>query len=187
MRAIVEEWPQAPKTAAEKLLEHYGSPNEATPTKLFWYGVGPWSRIEVTANEGVHNFPTPHRLPHPVRRLPGAVEQGERAGRVRRQRHPRPHCRADRCARDHEAYNTLTLNLAVEIINGRCTVDDARRLYGETAAAYSMGRDAPYAERLLFEPLSGTADPDEAVIATSIGKELVEKVKDVFGAGDPPR
>ncbi len=61
-----------------------------------------------------------------------------------------------------------------------------RHFYGETAAAYAIGRDAPYAERLLFTPATDTADPDEAVIALSMGRQMVEKVKDVFGAGTPP-
>lgn len=36
-RTITEQWPEAPRMAAESLLGHYGAPNEATPTKLFWY------------------------------------------------------------------------------------------------------------------------------------------------------
>jgi hypothetical protein len=59
-RAIVQSWPEAPKKAAEKLLKHYGAPNEATPTKLFWYRRGPWSRIELTADEVLHSFATLH-------------------------------------------------------------------------------------------------------------------------------
>jgi hypothetical protein len=63
---------------------------------------------------------------------------------------------------DHEAYNTLTLNLAVEIMEGRRTVEDARRLYGDTANAFVLGRDAPYAEGLLFQPPTGeTGDADD--------------------------
>ncbi len=84
-------------------------------------------------------------------------------------------------------YNTLTLNLAVEIIEGRRTVEDARRLYGETAAAFVMGRSAPYAEKLLFTPPENTTDPDESVIPQSMAHQVVEKVKDVFGAGETPK
>lgn len=36
-QAVIARWPEAPQKAAEKLLEHYGPPNEATSTKLFWY------------------------------------------------------------------------------------------------------------------------------------------------------
>ena len=42
-RSIIEQWPEAPKKTAEKILDHYGPPNEATPTKLFWYRTGPWN------------------------------------------------------------------------------------------------------------------------------------------------
>jgi hypothetical protein len=186
-RSIIEQWPEAPKKAAEKLLDHYGPPNEATPTKLFWYRTGPWSRIELTADEVMHNFPTAHtdyltqyvdyRVPaataSELLAFDGSVIVDRTAGQI-----------GARC--DHEAYNTLTLNLAVEIIEGRRSVEDARRMYGETAAAYAMGRDAPYAERLLFTPGTGTADPDEAIIAPNMGHQMIEKAKDVFGAGRPP-
>lgn len=187
--AIIQNWPSAPKTAAEKLLEHYGAPNEATPTKLLWYRTGPWSRIELTADEVVHNFPTPHtdyltqyvdyRVParsaSDLVEFDGSVIVDRTAGQI-----------GARC--DHEAYNTLTLNLAVEIIEGKRSVEDARRFYGETAAAFSMGRSAPYAEGLLFTPPAGeTADADEAIIGKSMAHQAVEKVKDVFGAGDPPQ
>jgi hypothetical protein len=59
-RSITEQWPEAPRKTAEKILDHYGPPNEATPTKLFWYRIGPWSRMELTADEVAHYFPTPH-------------------------------------------------------------------------------------------------------------------------------
>lgn len=184
---IVEQWPEAPKKAAEKILDHYGPPNEATPTKLFWYRTENWARMELTADEIVHNFPTPHTdyltqyVDYPVPadkasellQFDGSVLLDRTAGQI-----------GARC--DHEAYNTLTLNLAVEIIEGKRSVDDARRFYGETAAAFVMGREAPYAERLLFTPPArDTADPDESIIPKSMAHQAVEKVKDVFGAGKP--
>ena len=39
-QALIETWPEAPRKAAEKILDHYGPPNEATATKMFWYQVG---------------------------------------------------------------------------------------------------------------------------------------------------
>jgi len=186
--AIVDKWPEVPKKAAEKLLEHYGAPHEATPTKLFWYRIGPWSRIELTADEAVHNFPTPHTdyltqwVDYPVPsdkasalvEFDGSVIVDRTLGQI-----------GARC--DHEAYNTLTLNLAVEIIQGQRTVEDARRFYAETAAAFVMGRTAPYAEGLLFEPPTGhSADPDESIISMPMAHQAVEKVKDMFGAGKAP-
>ena len=187
-QAIVEQWPAAPKKVAATLLERYGPPNEATPTKLFWYRIGPWSRIELTADEVLHNFPTPHTdyltqyvdYPVPANKaselvaFDGSVIVDRTAGQI-----------GARC--DHEAYNTLTLNLAVEIIEGRRSVEDARRFYGETAAAFVLGRPAPYAEKLLVQPPAGeTADPDEAIIGKHMAHQTLEKLKDVVGAGRLP-
>ncbi len=187
-QAIIAQWPEAPKKVAEKVLDHYGSPNEATPSKLFWYRVGPWSRMELTADEVVHEFPTPHTdfltqyvdFPVPSERasdlvaFDGSVILDRTAGQI-----------GARC--DHEAYNILTLNLCVDIIEGRRTVEDARELYGETAAAFVLGRSAPYAEKLRFSPPEGeTADRDESVIPGSMARQVAEKVKDAFGAGTPP-
>lgn len=187
-QAIITSWPEAPQKVGEKLLEHYGPPNEATPSKLFWYRIGPWARIELTADEVLHNFPTPHTdfltqyVDYPVRAdkgsellaFDGSVIVDRTAGQL-----------GARC--DHEAYNTLTINLAVEILEGRRTVEDARRFYGETANAFVLGRDAPYAERLLFDPPTAeTGDPDESIIASGMAHQAKEKIKDIFGAGHPP-
>ncbi|MCA1569798.1 MAG: hypothetical protein LC798_05635, partial [Chloroflexi bacterium] len=40
--AAVDGWPAAQREVARQLLEQYGPPNEATPTRLFWYRNGPW-------------------------------------------------------------------------------------------------------------------------------------------------
>src|SRR5436190_15566073 len=45
---IIEEWPGTQKNIARQMLEKCGLPNEATPTKLFWYRNGPWKRTELT-------------------------------------------------------------------------------------------------------------------------------------------
>ncbi|WP_219420200.1 hypothetical protein [Pseudonocardia nigra] len=156
---------------------------------MFWYRVGPWARMEITADEVLHNFPTPHTdyltqwIDYPVpaeagsalAAFDGSTLVDRTAGQL-----------GARC--DHEAYNTLTLNLAAEIIEGRRTVEDARRFYGETAAAFVLGRDAPYAERLqVVPPRAETADPDESIIAGPMADQIAEKLKDLVGRGEPPR
>ncbi|WP_146755366.1 hypothetical protein [Arthrobacter sp. AQ5-05] len=187
-QSIVDHWPEAPKLTATQLLEHYGPPHEATPSKLFWYATRPWARMELTADHVLHNFPTPHvdyftqfvsyQVPpgraSDLAAFDGSVIVDRTSGQL-----------GSRC--DHEAFNTLTLNLAVEIIEGKRSLEDARELYAQTAAAYVMGRDAPYAERLRFTPVAGSADPDESVIASAMAEQMIEKVKDTFGAGDPPQ
>ena len=42
------------------MLAKYGPPAEATPTKLFWYGNGPWKRTVLTSDIVAHNWPTVH-------------------------------------------------------------------------------------------------------------------------------
>lgn len=187
-RSLVEDWPEAPRMAAQQLLDRYGPPHEATPGRMSWHGIGPWTRMELTADQILHDFPTPHvdfftqyiryRVPPAkaaeLAAFDGSVLVDRTAGEL-----------GSRC--DHEAFNTLTLNLAVEIVQGQRSVEDARRLYAETAAAYVMGRPAPYAERLLFTPPEGgTADPDESAMGAEMLEQMVEKAKDAFGGGEVP-
>ncbi|MDP8904084.1 MAG: hypothetical protein M3N29_01995 [Chloroflexota bacterium] len=164
------------------MLEQYGPPNEATPTKLFWYRTGPWKRIELTSDAVVHNFPAPHsdfltqyidyRVPlgtfDALARFDGSCLVDRTAGEA-----------AARC--DSEAANILTLNLMHEIVTGRTTVEEARSTYAENLSAYTLGRRTHYAERFQFDvPDGGTEDPDEPNIAAAMGHQAVEKIKDVF-------
>jgi hypothetical protein len=179
--AAVEQWPAAPKKVARQLVEQYGAPNEATPTKLIWYRNGFWKRTVLSRDEIVHNFPTSHtdfltqyidyRVPvdmfDDLAAFDGSCLADRTAGEV-----------AARC--DSEAMNILTLNLMHEIVTGRRTVDEARQVYAENAAAYTMGRPAPYTERLQFAlPNEQTGDPDEAMIAGAMGRQVAGKAKDV--------
>ncbi len=179
--AIVESWPDAPKKMARQLLEQYGPPNEATPTKFFWYRTGPWKRIELTSDAVVHNFPAPHsdfltqyidyHVPlgmfDAVAAFDGSCLPDRTAGEA-----------GARC--DLEAANILTLNLMHDIVTGKTSVEAAREAYADTLSAYILGRSAPYAERFQFDvPRGGTEDPDEPNIASSMAQQTVEKVKDV--------
>lgn len=187
--AIIESWPKAPKEGARQMLEQYGPPNEATPTKMFWYHKGPWKRIVITADVVTHNFPAPHSdyltqwIDYAV-----PVEKFDEIGRFDGS------CLIDRTAGeagarcDSEAANMITLNLMHEIIIGEKSLEEAREVYAENMAAYTMGRHAPYAERLLFAvPSAGTADPDNSMMAGAMARQAVGKVKDMLtGSEDDP-
>lgn len=165
------------------MLEQYGPPHEATPVRLIWHNNGPWKRTEVTRDELVHNFPTTHtdfitqwidyRVP-PERvvdltRFDGSCLIDRTAGEV-----------GARC--DTESANILTLSLMHEIVSGTRTVEEARAMFAQTAAAFVLGRPTPYAERLLFNPPSGgTPDPDKGIIAGPMAHQLLEKAKDLLG------
>lgn len=115
-RSIVDRWPEAPKTTAAQLPEHYGPPHVVSPSKLFWYKTGPWTKMKLTADHVPHNFPTPTGLLHTVCQLrgspgkanglaafDGSVIVDRTAGQL-----------GSRC--NHEAFNTLTLNLRSRLL-----------------------------------------------------------------------
>ncbi len=135
VEALIENWPDAPKMGARQMLEQYGLPNEATPTKLFWYHNGPWKRTQLTSDVVTHNFPSPHsdyltqyidyQVPidkfDEIARFDGSCLVDRTAGEA-----------AARC--DSEAANVLTLNLMNDIVTGKTSVEEARKTYAENMA-----------------------------------------------------
>jgi hypothetical protein len=185
---IIEGWPDAQNNVARQMLDKYGPPNEATPTKLFWYRNGPWKRTELTSDSVVHNWPTVHsdfltqvidyRVPpeqfHLIAMFDGSILADRTRGEV-----------SARC--DSEAANVLGLNMVHELVTGKRTVEEARDVSTQNTVAYNLGREAPYAERLLFEvPHGGTEDLDESMIGGAVLRQTAGKIKDlVTGAGEP--
>src|SRR5215216_1752747 len=181
VETILEDWPGPQQNVAKQMIAKYGYPNEATPTKLFWYNNGPWKRTELVKDHVVHHWPTVHtdfltqvinyRVPPDkfadVAKFDGSIlldrTKGEAAGRC-----------------DSESANVLGLNMVHEIATGKRTWEDARRISQESTVAYNLGRSAPYAERLLFEPpQEGTEDLDESAISGAILRQSGGKIKDV--------
>ncbi|MGQ0562917.1 MAG: hypothetical protein ACT443_13710 [Gemmatimonadota bacterium] len=188
---VLAEWSTIPRQVAEKTMEKYGLPNEATPSRLIWFAAGPWKRTIVYRDEVPHNFPKPHtdvleqfidyRVPpekfDDIAHYDGSVVIERTKGEV-----------SARC--DMEEMNFLALNLMHDVATGKRTVEDARRTYADTAVAFMMKRPAAYTERLQFEvPRGGTADLDETMISGAMLKQMGEKVKDLVGSGgsDPSR
>lgn len=189
VESLIADWPDAPQRGARQMLEQYGPPNEATPTKLFWYRSGPWKRIIVTCDVVTHNFPAPHsdfltqyidyKVPigkfDEIARFDGSCLVDRTSGEA-----------GARC--DSEAANTITLNLMHDIVTGKTTVDEARKTFGENMVAYTLGRFAPYAERLQFAvPDGGTEDQDERVIGgETLGTQAVGKATDLLTGNEEP-
>lgn len=179
VEAIIAEWPEAARIGAQRMTMQYGPPNEATATKLLWFARAPWKRIQVTSDQVVHKFPTPHAdfltqyidYDVPVDKLSelGAYDGSCLIDRTMGEA-------AARC--DSEAANILTLNLMHDIITGSTTVEEARDFYSETLSAYSLGESAPYCEQFQFElPGDGGGDPDQPVIPGPKAKQATEKVE----------
>ena len=183
---VTEDWPTPPRLAVEQLMKQYGPPNEGTPARFIWYYNGPWKRTEVTRDQIGHDFPAPHtdyvtnwidyRVPvemaDELTRYDGSCLIDRTAGEA-----------GARC--DSEAANFITINFMHEIVTGKRTVDEARAAYAEQMSAYMLGRPAPYAERLLFDPPEGgTADKDESMISGAMANQIAQKAMDVV-AGEP--
>src|SRR5918911_5038408 len=178
---IIAGWPKAQQNVARQMLAKYGPPNEATPTKLFWYRNGPWKRTILSSDVVTHNWPTPHtdfltqvidyRVPperfDDIARFDGSILLDRTRGEV-----------AARC--DSEAANVLGMNMVHEIITGKRSYEEAREISQQNTVAYNMGRAAPYAERILFEvPQGGTEDLDRSAISGAVVQQTGGKIKDV--------
>ena len=183
---IIQGWPLPQKKVAEQMLDKYGPPNEAMPTKLIWYGNSPWKRTELSSDVVAHNWPTIHSdfltqvIDYRVRpeffddiaRFDGSIICDRTRGEV-----------SARC--DSEAANVLGMNMVHEIVTGKRSWEEARETSEQNTVAYNLGRNAPYAERLLFEvPQGGTEDLDESKIAGAIAAQTAGKVKDLVTGGD---
>lgn len=178
-------WPEAARLGVRQMVEQYGQPNEGTPTKLLWFNRGPWKRIQVTGDEVVHKFPTPHAdfltqyiaYEVPVDKL-GDLGRYDGSCLIDRTMGEA----AARC--DSEAANILTLNLMHDIVTGARSVDDARAFYSETLAAYCLGEPAPYCEAFQFEvSRSGPGDPDQPVLPGPKATQVTAKVAEFLSAG----
>jgi hypothetical protein len=182
---IIQGWPAPQRNIARQMLDKYGPPNEATPTRLFWHRNGPWKRTELTSDAVVHHWPTPHtdfltqyidyrvppELTHLITMFDGSILVDRTRGEV-----------AARC--DSEAANVLGLNMVHELVTGKRTVAEARHTSEQNTVAYNGGREAPYAERLLFEvPEGGTEDLDQSHLSGSVLQQAVGKLKDVVTGG----
>lgn len=180
--ALIQEWPEAQKKVAEQMLSKYGPPNEATPTRMTWHRNGPWKRTEITSDAVVHKWPTVHtdfltqtidyRVPPPlisaIAEFDGSIIVDRTRGEV-----------SARC--DSEAANVLGLNMVHELTTGKRDVAGARHTSEQNTVAYNLGREAPYAERLLFElPEGGTEDMDESAIGEATIQQLAGKIKDTL-------
>lgn len=167
MNEVCADWPDASKKAATEMHAKYGLPDGATSMMLVWNDRSPWQKITVHGQAIPHNFPKPHMdvLEHTIAfdvpadkfdelaAFDGSVIAERTAGTL-----------SARC--DAEPNNILALNLAVDIIQDRKTVAEARTAFAENAKAAMAGQKPEYMSALRFEiPTAMSArDADEAVI-----------------------
>jgi hypothetical protein len=164
--AILAQWPEAAREAAQLVLDKYGEPDEATDSELIWHNVSSWKRLVAQRAFWEHSFPAPHtdsvesfidyRVPidrySELAQFDGSVTIERTSGEV-----------SARC-HDEEA-NRLALNLMHDIVEGRRTVEEARDHYAKEFLDARRKRPTPYMERLRFSPPANAADPDQRVVS----------------------
>ena len=185
LKRILKDWPASQKNIADQMVAKYGLPNEATTSKLFWYENKPWKRTELSRDAVLHHWPTIHtdfltqtinyRVPPEkfdlIAEFDGSILCDRTRGEV-----------SARC--DSESANVLGLNMVHEIVTRKRTAIEARKISCENTVAYNLGRKAPYAERLLFEPpKSGTEDLDKSEISGPVLHQAGGKIRDIV-SGD---
>lgn len=146
------------------MVAKYGRPDEVTDYRCVWHWRLPWKRIEVVRDGYPHMWPSPHMdvvsqtVPYQVPPgrfsaltfYDGSVFAERTAGEL-----------TARCG--GEKMNLVALNLAHDVITGRCSVEQARREYERLAVLVGSGVTPPYAGALQFVPMYGHAgDPDVA-------------------------
>ena len=174
---IVADWPektpgqqQHPKETAEKMLDKYGPPDEATPQRLIWHNNGPWKRTVVHREGPKHDFPIPHtdhldqyidyRVPPEKHDELAQYDGSTHAHRTE----------GELVATCHkEEANILALNLAHDIVTDERTVEEAREEYAKINAKMMAGGSPDYATRFQFPlPEGDQRDPDVTIVTEEI-------------------
>ncbi|MFD2515823.1 hypothetical protein ACFSRY_18265 [Pontibacter locisalis] len=173
-RAMVKDWPETAKMAANNTMEKYGQPHGITPHMLVWHDTGPFKRTIVYKEEVQHDFPMPHKdvLEQFVNYQVPADKFDELAmydGSVIAER-----TKGELSARcDKEGANILALNLADDIIKDKRTVDEARQFYADAIMQMLEGQAPAYMQSLQFSPpTQNVGFTDKTVMDMSKVKQL---------------
>lgn len=176
---LIAGWDEKARLLAGRLLEKYGNPDEATAGRLIWHNSGEWNLTELTNDEIPHNFPIPHNdilyqeinYPVPVEkfddlaRYDGSLIIERTRGTI-----------GSRC--DSEEANILAINLAVEVMEGKKDVNEAR----ETFARALVGHEYPELVKefafSLSSPRGLTGDPDRQFMPDDLLKRYFDRKDD---------
>jgi hypothetical protein len=162
---ITDSWPEDSRKAFTDMQSEYGPPDEITASMAIWNNNGVWKRTIVHRDPVPHDFPMPHkdvleqfinmRVPadkfDELAAYDGSVIVERTKGEI-----------SARC--DKEGANFLALNLARDIVDGKTTVEDAKKRYAEHIMAMKAGKQTDYVKGLRFNVASGdTGDRDKSI------------------------
>ena len=180
---LLADWPDDPTEVANEVIDRYGPPDEAMPSRLVWFDNGPWKR-SVLRRDGVpHEFPA-HHTDYLEQVVDYHVEPERHAdlGRfdgsvtVRR-------TRGELSAECHgEPANFLALNLAHDVLTGEKSVEEAREAYTEIFARKQAGGTPEYVQGFQFQlPQGDQRDPDERTLSEEQKQEANQQVQPAEG------
>jgi hypothetical protein len=154
--AVVSRWSAESAAAGRRLLDEYGTPDDATWNRLTWDHRGGWKRTivwnssgfwgraridsesgELAVIEQTVDYPLTFEQSVALQRFSGDLvvdaARGELSSRA-----------------GSEELDRLTLNLADEIARGAATVRQARETYVRVVETTAAGKSSPYTAGLLF-------------------------------------
>lgn len=176
---LINEWPGEPAEIADRIIDRYGLPDEATASRMIWYDTGPWKRTELYRDGVPHNFPKEHtdyleqfidyqvppELADEITQFDGSVYIDRTKGEL-----------SAKC--DREAMNFLAVNLAHDIAHRKRSVDNAREEYAMTALKHMMGAEPAYTQDLQFTlPEGDQRDPDETIVTDAMKARVKETLE----------
>ncbi len=158
-------WPKLSIGLASDLITQYGLPKESTAHELTWYDNGPWKRTVLHREEIEHNFPYPHKdvleqtvnYRVPVGKIADLVKYDGSLVVDRTRGELTVHC-------NNEESNTLTLNIADDIVKGDRSVEQALAYHAQVIRGVQIGEPETYPYKLRFkapQPSADSADPAE--------------------------
>jgi hypothetical protein len=163
---LIQDWPDEPRQSAESLIDYYGEPDEATASFLIWFErAQPWKRTVVSRQSVRHDFPSTH-MDHVEQTIDYRVPVGQVDALAAFDRSiivdgTRGELSA-RCGGTSK--NFLAINLAVDVVEGRRSVEEARQTYADVAKRFDEGDKDRLTQEFTFDlPKGDTADPDVPV------------------------
>ncbi len=180
IKSMIGNWPEASQLATLDMMDKYGEPNETTASMLIWYNNGPWKRTVIYNVETKHIFPVDHvdvmeqfidyKVPadkfDELAMYDGSVTVKRTDGEM-----------SAKC--DKEGANFIAINLAVDVINNKKTVEEARNFYAKTIKEFALeNKMSDYMKSFQFTMMSKeTQDADKHAFGNDVNMQITDAMK----------
>ena len=174
VQSNLQGWPPRTVALAVELVKKYGQPNEAASRQITWFHNGAWKRTVLLRDGVKHNFPKAHEdvleqtldYKVPADKVADLLTYNGSLVVDRTRGELSVHC-------DSEKQNTLTLNIADDIVKGERNVEQALAYHAQVIVGMRDGDPETYPLKLRFKPPAASepsADPGaEAPLLVHLG------------------